>query len=268
VGYAETLLLYDPLLFVLGTAGAVLLARRTQWLLLAFLLCYPAAHLVLLLAYHSRDRFLLPLLPVLAILASPCIAYIFRMSTAQHRIGAAVAAVAVLFQLGSVVHWDLLASRADTETLGREWIKTHIPSGSRVLALGVDMDLPESRASAAEAQSLGVKLTLKQQALLAGEVPEPHPAFVVAYFDQQPTQLSPHRAEYLVVNEVDPARVPSEIQTLAARARLVQEILPGPVSRVDSAGVGNDVSYWSTRNLERLGPLVRIYQLEQVAAAD
>jgi hypothetical protein len=68
------------------------------------------------------------------------------------------------------------------------------------------------------------------------------------------------RFQYVVVDALDPAAVPAAVQDVIAGGELLAEIRPGPVERVQTDGVNNGIWYWNTRQLERAGPLVRVYR--------
>jgi hypothetical protein len=127
--------------------------------------------------------------------------------------------------------------------------------------MGSDLDLPETPAAAEAAHALGLVATRKQQALLAGTLPVPRPAYLALYYDRLGRVPEGRRFQYLVVDALDPEAAPAAVRALAARGELLAELRPGPLERVETDGVNNGIWFWNTRRLERAGPLVRIYRL-------
>jgi hypothetical protein len=117
-----------PSLAALG--GAVGLALRDRRLALILL---PAPILLYLYLGHQTRffaRWLLPVYPILAMLA----AYAAVELTRRIRFGWVVAG-ALLCAQGLVfsVHNDLVLARADTRQLARDWLVAHVPAGSKLV---------------------------------------------------------------------------------------------------------------------------------------
>ncbi len=259
--YARFIVLFEPLLVVAAVCGAALLFRRRAWGFLLLIGSYPMVHVVFLLPFFVGDRYLLPILPALTVVAAPLIVPLAHLRGAWGWGLRTAALVGLVAQIGIVVQWDLLVGRPDTRTLAREWILTHVPNGARVLALGPDLHLPESRESAETARRLGLNATVAQQALMNDEFPEPIPSYVIVYYDSTESLPSGIDFDYLVLDALDPTEAPAEVLALAQGGELVAEILPGPVDRVDTDGVNTRMWFWNFRQLERAGPLIRIYKL-------
>lgn len=143
---------------VAAVAGAVLLVRsepRKALLLLAF-----PAFMLLFLGTQGRffARWILPLYPMLALLAAYAVVRVAELVPARRawaRPAAVVALAAVLCAQGlaSSVRSDALLGRTDTRELLREWLDGNVPAGSRVvfepfiprglLASGEALDSPD-----------------------------------------------------------------------------------------------------------------------------
>lgn len=115
-----------------GVAGLIYFAaiKRRPWALIAgsFLIPY-------LIAVGSwamqADRYLLPVIPIIALFATALAAEI--ASRVGHNLRApALGTVAILFALPQFLLFPehLLRTRPDTRTLAKAWIEAHIPSGS------------------------------------------------------------------------------------------------------------------------------------------
>jgi 4-amino-4-deoxy-L-arabinose transferase-like glycosyltransferase len=125
-----------PALAALG--GAIAVWRREArlgWLLV------PAP--ILFLAFMGlQDRYfgrwLLPIFPILCVLAAFFAVFMVRGATANARVPAVLAGVVVtvlLLAQGVIysVHGDVVLARADTRNLTRDWMVAHIPRGERIV---------------------------------------------------------------------------------------------------------------------------------------
>jgi hypothetical protein len=127
--------------FVLALAGVVLaLASRTRAALI--LLAFPLPYFVVIGAWSSRfERYVLPLLPFLAVLAAHALVTAAVGLRARVRLpavwrpgfGVALAVCLVVApELARVVRFHVLLSRPDTRVLAGEWIEREIPWGARI----------------------------------------------------------------------------------------------------------------------------------------
>jgi len=128
-----------------GLAGAVLLLARRCWMRALVLLPAPLAFLIFMGSQQRYfGRWLIPILPIVALLAGFAAVETARWlggltgSSSARRFVApvlgGVAAVLLLAQsVAADVHDDAVLSRPDTRNLARAWMVQHIPAGSRVV---------------------------------------------------------------------------------------------------------------------------------------
>lgn len=125
-----------PALAALGGVIAVWWRdARSGWLLV------PAP--ILFLAFMGlQDRYfgrwLLPIFPILCVLAAFFAVFIIRVATSNVRVPAVLAGVVVtvlLLAQGVIysTHGDIVLARADTRNLTRDWMAAHIPPGARIV---------------------------------------------------------------------------------------------------------------------------------------
>ena len=128
---------WGPSLAALGGA-ALLLARRKLGLALV-LVPAPIAFIVFM-GDQQRffGRWLMPIFPLVAILAAygavELIRWLDRSRRVRMAVGGAVIATLLLAQsLVAAIHSDRVLSRPDTRSLTRAWMVGHIPAGAKVV---------------------------------------------------------------------------------------------------------------------------------------
>ncbi|MBL8860843.1 MAG: glycosyltransferase family 39 protein [Planctomycetes bacterium] len=130
---------YEPVLTVLAAAGLAALAVAAirgrsgaePWVPLLVVGAHPLAHVLVFGLYsNSFQRFWLPLVPYLAVLASLAVA---RVASARpslpQRVALAGAVVLVLAQAAIAVKIAVLRTRDDTQELVARWIEEHPERG-------------------------------------------------------------------------------------------------------------------------------------------
>jgi hypothetical protein len=129
-------------LFLLALGGVVwALVRhgRREVLLLAF----PLPYFLVIGSWSSRfERYTLPLLPFVTLLAALCLATLggwlrgrAGRLAARWRPGLGMAVAVVLLvapEVARIVDWHLLLARPDTREVAGQWIEREIPNGARI----------------------------------------------------------------------------------------------------------------------------------------
>ena len=127
-------------------AGAVSVWRRER--ALGWLLVPAALAFLLFMGTEGRyfGRWLLPIFPLVCLLAAFFVVRLAESARAQVAGRPVVGGVAVSLLLAALlwqgllysVHSDVVLSRADTRNLARTWMLTHIPAGSKIVAEPVE----------------------------------------------------------------------------------------------------------------------------------
>jgi 4-amino-4-deoxy-L-arabinose transferase-like glycosyltransferase len=120
--------------------------RRTTWLLAAFVV--PFAALIALTLVHF-DRFAVPLLPPLAVLAGFALQRAGALAAARPQAQSAVVLALLAFPLAASGWASISYGRALREpealVLANEWVETHVPSGSPVVVETIASSLDPER---------------------------------------------------------------------------------------------------------------------------
>jgi 4-amino-4-deoxy-L-arabinose transferase-like glycosyltransferase len=128
---------WGPSIFAIGGALALIARRR---LAMALLLIPAPIAFIIFMGDQQRffGRWLMPIFPIVALLAAYAAAELVRWLSREHGLPApvlgAVAAVLLLAQsVVAVVHNDAVLSRPDTRNLLRAWMVAHVPAGSKIV---------------------------------------------------------------------------------------------------------------------------------------
>lgn len=120
---------------LIGSAYAIYLRRPADILLVSFLVPYLA-----MLLFQGRQQFnwIVPVIPVLCILASLTLDAIWRAMSAAWMRWRPAALVVLAIMIGPMAHRAYERSQwlswPDTRNIAREWIEAHIPAGARILS--------------------------------------------------------------------------------------------------------------------------------------
>lgn len=290
---------YEPVLTVVALIGIVLaLVRRWNYLPvvraekvdeLIVVLTFGIAYFVVIALYErSYQRFVLPLLPLLAILAAWTLSLVARRARMTSRLGALAIAAPVL-AAETFVTWRLveLRSRPDTLTQAADWIRAHTaPSQTFVMLPGIDLPLATTDASRAHDSDyynvLGYPWRVWNTRVGEGGLPEPRFAIALMPLGGRDLRTIRHdAAAYARSLDADFAIV--EAYGRYWRSPILKNIYDGVVLRGERVArfspdgerenLGYPLSYqddgidehfhWLTRTLraDAVGPVVEIYRL-------
>jgi hypothetical protein len=244
-------------LMVLAVIGAIAAFRR-DWRLALVLLAFPLGYgLFMARQQLFFARFALPLAPFFVVFGAYAIAKISnRVRDKGTRLvtGAAIAVVATLPSLISVVMHNVLISKPDTRVLAFEWLRASIPPRTK---LGIeDYTIRDRRPRAYLDDGRFFDTDL----------------FDVNDIRDPASVLGGSSFVYVVTSSFnsdrftsDPQRFPRQnafYQALDQQASLVAEFRPGK----DGTSIPFDIEdlytpFWDLSRYERMGPTIRVYRL-------
>ena len=130
--------------------GAALLIARRRVATALVLVPAPIAF-ILFMGVQQRffGRWLLPIFPIVALLAAyagvELVRFLRRSRLLPLPVAAPVVAIALLaHSIAAVMHDDLVLSHPDTRTITRAWMVDHVPAGSRVV---IEPEIPDAWAT-------------------------------------------------------------------------------------------------------------------------
>jgi hypothetical protein len=247
-------------MFVAFLAGlAVALARHKREDLLL------VAHPLLLYLYMGRQlmwfaRFMLPALPILAVLGARGVVELTGLlPLMRRRPGVVVIAMALLLlwlPVRRTVWHDYILTRTDTRTLAREWILAHIPTDSNVFTERYGPPLPDALKAPPGAEPV-YNITLSNMLGENGESAQHYASQGIEYFIISNYEYS------RVLRDPELERNRRALYALLdSQCHLLKEFRPysdgtyEPPFTIDQIyGPANDVDY-----RERPGPIIKIYE--------
>jgi len=275
--YADVLWKSDPFLLLVGCLGFLSTVRRRPGLAatsLAIAVCYVS---IMYLDFHHEARYILPMLPGLALFGGGIVAEIGQRLRRRVWWKALLAGfiLALGYSTAIAFRYDLLLARPDTRLLAKRWIEVNVPAGTKIAVGLKGVKLTPTKAALREQQALDpTSLRYDDRTLLALLKDRyPAPAFHALHLRQISSEALAAREfwEYLqeagYVYYVLDYWTPGEISGLEWRVQewgeLFHAFAPGPGLHLslDPNGAHLRDSVNRLFKMERLGPVVGIYRL-------
>jgi hypothetical protein len=198
---------WGPTIAAIGGA-ALLIARRR----IAIVLTLIPAVIVFIIFMGNQQRFfgrwLLPIFPIVAMLAAYGAYELARWLTTARRMpapvaGALVAALLLAQSLVAVIHNDAVLARPDTRNLTRTWMVAHVPAGSKVV---IEPEVPDDWAS-----DVGMSLAATSN----GQRWARYPTWLTN-LDTNGRPLPPGQHRYVVIDQYERNLYPALIDSYVA----------------------------------------------------
>jgi uncharacterized membrane protein len=287
LGYGATLARYAEMLvrdtvgwpFALFAAIGAIAAFGEEPRRAAWLLSFPIPFFFFIASTYPASRYLIPLVPFLAVFAGIYVARVARWNpTAAWIVVPALAALPLL----TSIRTDLFIRHTDTRTLAARFIEAHVPGGATILTQPYSVPLEPTAEALREAVRRSGKALPTKTRLQIERDPYPSPAYRLVYlgFGMDADKLylpldalgprdplSSVRAEHVAFvvlkryNDEAPAMQP----LTAALARDGRRLAVFSPYRESAAARSEPFLHNTdariTAALERSGPIVEIWQL-------
>ncbi|HEY7059610.1 MAG TPA: glycosyltransferase family 39 protein, partial [Vicinamibacterales bacterium] len=186
LGYGETAARYAAFLWRDGVGWPVVLAAiigiatgaRNRPRTTAWLLSFPIPFLLFIAGTYPATRYLIPVLPFVAIFGGMGIA---ALSSAHTVVAAAALAAVCVVPLRDSIRIDLFIRHADTRTLAERFIETAVPSGSTILTQPYSVPLTASADVLREAVARSGRDMPTRTRLEIARQPYPSPSYRLIY---------------------------------------------------------------------------------------
>ncbi|MBI2443833.1 MAG: hypothetical protein HYV42_01150 [Candidatus Magasanikbacteria bacterium] len=282
--YASTLGRYELPLVIFSLVGLLMLGRRSWRWGLGALLVIGSIAVIMYAFFWNIPRYLLPLLPLFALLAGYGVGVLGEGSRRWQRGSAlAIPIFLAVYSAWLFIPYHRLIWRNDTRVAAVQWLVQHLPENAGVLIYSERLRLsPSLRALQIQQQVAPQSLRSAERALASPGVAAPwpllytHNLFYVNNSEQRSQLITgltqSGRAPYLVVDSW--ASLPPDLAGLPARATLVKEFKgsddlagsdsPDGRGALFIGGEAHTVRQWLPPllwRLPQLGPTVLVYQL-------
>jgi hypothetical protein len=164
--------------FVLFAAIGAMVAIRDEPKRAAWLLAFAIPFFFFIAGTYPASRYLIPLVPFLAVFAGIYVARIARWNPAAAWIVVAALAVGPLL---TSVQTDLFIRQTDTRTLARAYIESHVPPGATILTQPYSVPLEPTAESLREAVRRSGNAMPTKTRFQAERNPYPSPAYRLIY---------------------------------------------------------------------------------------
>lgn len=278
IAYLKNGFLQESVLFLLAIPASIVLWRQNKivfyflvpWIVLYYFLLAPLT--------NPMTRYLLPLIPLLAILAANLL-YSFwqKISPRQPRFLIILVFIFSLLSFISSILYDFRMTKTDTRVLAYHWVRQNIPADSTIknFHLGVELPLIENQAIVQLVKEKFPALYSSQRKYLLSLPADRYPApsyFVVNYRDLVDDNQS---FDYLILSNFDKNKLSEHSASLSKAAKLVAKFYPTELSSADDQlwpdpsalqvpfnnYTFNQFSLY--RSYQFYGPYVEIYQLNK-----
>jgi Dolichyl-phosphate-mannose-protein mannosyltransferase len=189
LGYAGTATRYGALLLfdtvgvpaaLVAIAGLIVAVRRDPRRAL-WLLAFPLSFLLFIAGTFPASRYLVPVVPFLALFAAIAIAELWR----RQRLAAQLLFVSALAAAGvESVRTGAFIRHTDTRTLALEYVQAHVPSGATILTQPYSVPLEPTADVLREAVTRTGREMPTKTRLQIGREPYPAPAYRLIYLGQ------------------------------------------------------------------------------------
>lgn len=278
LAYLKNGFLQESVLFLLAIPASIVLWRQNK-IVFYFLVPWIVSYYFLLAPLtNPMTRYLLPLIPLLAILAANLL-YSFwqKISPRQPRFLIILLFIFSLLSFIPSILYDFRMTKADTRVLAYHWVRQNIPADSTIknFHLGVELPLIENRAIVQLVKEKFPALYSSQRKYLLSLPADRYPApsyFVVNY----PELVDDNQSfDYLILSNFDKNKLSEHSASLSKAAKLVAKFYPTELSSADDQ-LWPDPSVLQVpfnnytfnpfslyRSYPFYGPYVEIYQLNK-----
>ncbi|MBI2612512.1 glycosyltransferase family 39 protein [Candidatus Kaiserbacteria bacterium] len=248
--------------FLIGAAFLVARERQVFFFVLGFFFLYVA---VFYTFFRFDARFLLPLLPLYALLGGYIISRLWNRSTAL------LMCIVLLVPLAASARLAYLSFQGDTREHAREWVLENLGPNDRVLVYSSSLHIPTQAKAVEELRSIDPsalrKIDEADERLNRGDVPHAlnnlTSLIETPFMQNLPAYAQEKKYTHIVLE-------PRSLEGTAETADVIATLRQDAVVAAHFSGIGAKTSVWESAFLEplpalfadkRLGPEIVIYRL-------
>lgn len=266
----KPVILAEPILTLFAVAGVLLALIRKRNVFWPFLFFFYGYAGIFYWLFRYEHRFILPLVPFLAILAGFAFGQIKEIFNKKLILAALL--FLLLLPLVASLRLGYLAYQNDSRIHLRNWIMENLPENSKILVYARLTRLPSNKEAIAELRAIDAsalrKVDAAEENLLVREGKYFHALNLYSvsseeFFNSLEDYAKKNRYEYLFLSEADFARRPERFrhfQALAKEGILLRSF--GDPQETYSLSIGQLIGRpLGLFNLPILGPAVSVYKL-------
>lgn len=263
---------YEPLLIILFLISCPILffkKRKVFYFLGIFIVSY-----YLMIGPFLRwgcVRYILPIIPFLAIIAGYGFSYLFKRISFRYIRGGLVIVFCLLF-LFMPAYWGLSLLKPNTYVLTKKWIETNLPSGESIIALELDNKLilnDNKKTLVLLSEFMPGAVSARERYLLSiDEKNYPYPNYDILYRPEKMPDgfLSRNQFNYLIIfwwNNKERVTVKGKVAELNYDLELKQKFFPND-ENINLTDLVNEMRYplYLLRNIKYTGPYIEIYKIK------
>lgn len=266
----KPIILAEPVLTLFAIVGILLILIRQRNVFWPFLFFFYGYAGIFYWLFRYEHRFILPLVPFLAILAGFALSQIKNIFNKKFII--AVFSFLLLLPLAASLRLGYLAYYNDSRIHLKNWIMENLPKNSKILVYARLTRLPSNKEAIAELRSIDSsslrKVDAAEENLIVREGKYFHALNLYTisnedFFNSLEDYAKKNQYQYLLLSDVDFARRPERFrhfQELVKRGILLESF--GDAQEIYSLSIGQLMGAPSGLfRLKELGPAVSVYKL-------
>jgi len=273
--YAGVLFDYGHALTLIFLAGLIPLFWRRRDLFFIFTSFVLSYYLVIgpLIASSARPVMFYagPMIPFMAVIAAYGIHAFYQNGFLSKNIKRAIIFAVLVFSLYMPIMWDYAILRPSSAVYAYQWVNRNVPSGSKIINLGLILPLNEDRESVNDVQKYAPAFFTKKRAYLlsVNEYDYPKPNYYVLtpslYRDGVPAEVSNRQFNYVIISWYSGWRYAAldEAKSYGAREENLVAIFPANASpgsfSMDLESIRQP--FFDLRKITHIGPVIAIYKL-------
>ncbi len=271
--YLVSLWQNEPLLWLTAFFGSIVMffSRRKLFIIFySFIIIY---FLAVCSIGIKVSRYLLPLIPLLALLAAFGLNWLYEKTRYKKIIGTVIAAVCLLSLLPPLL-WDYKFLLPSTRSEAAGWIYNNLPPSASIMNFDNHLELNENRQTLTDIKKYSSLFTKKRAYLLSSpdEVfPKPnYYIYTYLYYKEVPPDLREKKFDYAIISWVDKAnynywRDKSAKFNLSGKNFILIKRFPAAAQEDDigmDLGDAIDNPLFNLPKLKQNGPIVDIYKIK------
>ena len=203
--YSKILFEYEPILIALFIPSLFLFwlkKRDVFYILSSFIFGY---YLIISFALGGEPRFILPIIPFIAVVAAYGLNYFYKSKIFTHAIRAVVLIIIFMSLLYVPLLWDYRIIQPSTRILAKDWIYRNLSSDAKIINFDTYFSLNENKQSIEDLKQYNsANLTKKRSFLLTlddSEYPQPnYYIFEGAGYKNIPEEILDKDFDYIIMS--------------------------------------------------------------------